>query len=218
MVDFSYQGNQFLEPKTFLRFYIGHLTDSKDRDWNCHQMVLQNKWKIDASSIGNETQFVNHSHLLNVEFWMRFLDCCSGWLSSLITKLKIEKNTKLITNYLIGVSDISKGFDYCDCNTAFCLGYIRYSNYCGSSYVDFLKWISQLAWVSPAFETTIKVDTNSPQIDHEKKKYFNLSEQTKKEITFFSSVCWKVSSGIGKSSTYYPQFWIWKEIFEKGSF
>ena len=32
VVDFSYQGNQSLEPKTFLGFYIGHLTDSEDRD------------------------------------------------------------------------------------------------------------------------------------------------------------------------------------------
>ena len=107
---------------------------------------------------------------------MKFLDYCSGWLSSLIAKLKIKKNTKLVTNYLIEVSDISKGFDYCDCNIAFCPGYIEYSNYYGGSYVDFLKWTSQLARVSPAFETTIKVDTNSPQIDHKKKKYFNLSE------------------------------------------
>ena len=55
VADFSYQGNQSLEPKTFLGFYVGHLTDSEDRDRNCHQMILQNKWKIDASSIGNET-------------------------------------------------------------------------------------------------------------------------------------------------------------------
>ena len=84
-------------------------------------------------------QFVNHSHLLNIEFQIRFLDCCSGWLLSLITKLKIKKNTKLIANYLIGVSNVSKGFDYCDCNAAFCPDYIKYSNYCGGSYVDFLK-------------------------------------------------------------------------------
>ena len=152
-----------------------------------------------------------------VQFIIRFLDCCSGWFSSLITKSKIEKNTKLVANYLIGVSDISKGFDYFDCNTAFCPGCVKYSNYCGGSYVDFLKWMSWLAQVSPTFETTIKVDTNSPQIDHKKKKYFNLSEQTKKEVTFFSSVCWKVSSGIGESSTY-PQFWIWEEVLEEGSF
>ena len=149
---------------------------------------------------------------------MGFLDCCSGWLPSLITKSKIEKNTKLVANYLVGVSDVSKGFDYFDCNTAFCPGYVGYSNYCGGSYVDFLKRTSWLARVSPAFKTTIKVDTNSPQIDHEKKKYFNLSEQTKKEVTFFSSVCWKVSSGIGESSTYHPQFWIWEEVLEEGSF
>ena len=32
VTDFSYQGNQFLEPKTFLEFYVGHLTDFEDRD------------------------------------------------------------------------------------------------------------------------------------------------------------------------------------------
>ena len=149
---------------------------------------------------------------------MGFLDCCSGWLLSLITKSKIEKNTKLIANYFVGVSDISKGFDYCDCNTAFCPSYIGYSNYCGGSYVDFLKQTSQLARVSPAFKTTIKVDTNSPQIDHKNKKYFNLSEQTKKEVTFFSSVCWKVSSGIGKSSTYYLSSGFGKRSLKKVPF
>ena len=153
VVDFSYQNNQFLEPKTFLRFYIGHLTDFENRNQNHYQMVLQNKWKIGASSIGNETWFMNHSHLPNVEFQMEFLDCCSGWLFSLITKSKSEKNIKLI-NYFIGISDISKRFDYYDCNAAFCLSYIEYSNYCGGSYVDFLKQMSWLVQVSPAFKTS----------------------------------------------------------------
>ena len=80
---------------------------------------------------------MNHSHLPNVEFQMEFLDYCSGWLFSLITKSKIEKNTKLIVNYFIEVFNISKGFDYCNCNTAFCLSYIEYLNYCSSSYIDF---------------------------------------------------------------------------------
>ena len=130
------------------------------------------------------------------------------------------KNIKLIVNYFIEISNISKGFDYFDYNTAFCSGYIKYSNYCGSSYVDFLKQTLWLAWVSPTFKTTIKVNTNSPQIDYKKKKYFNLSEQTKKEITFFYQFAEKstqelvslqliFSSGFEKRSLKKVPFGIW---------
>ena len=107
----------------------------------------------------NELQFWDSKQFSSL---LEFLDCCSSWLFSLITKSKIEKNTKLIINYFIRVSDIFKRFDYYNCNTAFYSSYIKYSNYCGGSYVDFLKQTLQLAQVSPAFKTTIKVDTNSP--------------------------------------------------------
>ena len=104
--------------------------------------------------------FSFHNEVFILQFWdskqfsslLRFLDCCSGWLLSLITKSKIEKNTKLIANYLIEVFDISKEFNYFDCNTAFCPGYIGYSNYCGGSYMDFLKQTSWLAWVFPTLK------------------------------------------------------------------
>ena len=152
---------------------------------------------------------------------MGFLDCCSGWLSSLITKSKIKKNTKLIANYLIEVSDVSKRFNYCDCNTAFCSGYIEYSNYCSGSYVDFLKQTSQLAQVSPTFKTAIKVNTNSPQIDHKKKNISTLVNKQKRRLLFFHQFAGKsaqelvslqlttLSSGFGKRSLKKVPFSIW---------
>jgi hypothetical protein len=102
----AYKGS-VLKPGTFLRFYVGQIVraNTSAPEYSLDLFTARSpegrneNWVVDASRIGNEMRFINHSHVPNVEYRMAYAEGIDGAFPALIAIDELSHNSELLADY-----------------------------------------------------------------------------------------------------------------------